>query len=74
MDHRIELETLYEVSKVLSGSLNIESTVPYIFRLLKNLMGFDKVTLTIYDPTTDQIVVKATSSGKFPKEGFRRGA
>ena len=73
MNHKIELETLYEISKILSGSLNIEQAVPYILRLLKKLMGFDKVTLTIYDPHTDQIVVKATSSGSFPKEGFKKG-
>jgi Nif-specific regulatory protein len=73
MDHRLELETLYEISKVLSGSLNLESSVPYVLRLLKKLMSFDRITLTLYDPATDQIVVKATSSGKFPKEGFKRG-
>jgi len=47
-DLRLELETLYEISKLLSGSLNLEATVPYIFRLLKKLMGFDRITLTIY--------------------------
>ncbi len=73
MEHRLELETLYEISRVLSGSLNIESSIQYVLRLLKKLMGFDKVTLTIYDPSTDQIVVKATSSGSFPKEGFKKG-
>jgi Nif-specific regulatory protein len=73
MNCKLELETLYEVSRLLSGSLNLESTVPYIFRLLKKLTGFDRITLTIYDPSTDQIVVKATSSGKFPKEGFKKG-
>ncbi|RLJ70464.1 Nif-specific regulatory protein [Hydrogenivirga caldilitoris] len=73
MNLKLELETLYEVSKLLSGSLNLETTVPYIFRLLRKLMGFERVTLTIYDPSTDQIVVKATSSGRFPKEGFKRG-
>ncbi len=70
---KIELETLYEISKILSSSLNIEETIPYVLRLLKRLMGFERVTLTLYDPSTDQIVVKATSSGKFPKEGFKRG-
>ncbi len=73
MEHRLELETLYEISRVLAGSLNIESSIQYVLRLLKKLMGFDKVTLTIYDPSTDQIVVKATSSGTFPKEGFKKG-
>ncbi len=73
MDHRVELETLYEISRILSGSLNIEQTVPYILRLLEKLMGFERVTLTLYDPSTDQIVVRATSSGRLPKEGFRRG-
>ncbi len=73
MNHKIELETLYEISKVLSGSLNLEVTVPYVFRLLKKLMGFERVTLTIYDPATDQIVVRATSSGEFPRDGFRKG-
>ncbi|MDQ7037896.1 MAG: sigma 54-interacting transcriptional regulator [Aquificota bacterium] len=73
MDYRVELETLYEISRILSGSLNIEQTVPYILRLLKKLMGFERVTLTLYDPSTDQIVVRATSSGRLPKEGFRRG-
>ncbi len=73
MNHKIELETLYEISKVLSGSLNLETTVPYVFRLLRKLMGFERVTLTIYDPATDQIVVRAASSGDFPRDGFRRG-
>nr|4G3W_A Chain A, Transcriptional regulator nlh1 [Aquifex aeolicus VF5] len=73
MDLKVEIETLYEVSKILSSSLNLETTVPYIFRLLKKLMGFERLTLTIYDPSTDQIVVRATSSGKFPKEGFKKG-
>ena len=73
MDPKVELETLYEISRILSASLNIEQTVPYVLRLLKKLMGFDRVTLTLYDPSTDQIVVRATSSGSFPKEGFRKG-
>jgi Nif-specific regulatory protein len=73
MDYRIELETLYEISRILSGSLNIEQTVPYVLRLLKKLMGFERVTLTLYDPSADRIVVRATSSGRFPREGFRRG-
>ncbi|WP_457600034.1 nif-specific transcriptional activator NifA [Hydrogenivirga sp.] len=73
MNQKLELETLYEVSRILSGSLNLEQTVPYVLRLLKKLLGFDKVTLTLYDPSTDQIVVRATSSGKFPKEGFKKG-
>ncbi len=73
MDHRLELETLYEISKVLSGSLNLEGSVPYVLRLLKKLMGFDRLTLTLYDPSTDQIVVRATSSGYFPGEGFKKG-
>ncbi len=73
MDYRLELETLYEVSRVLSGSLNLEQSIPYILRLLKKLMGFERVTLTIYEPSTDQIVVRATSSGRFPKEGFKKG-
>jgi len=73
VNHKIELETLYEISKVLSGSLNLETTVPYVFRLLRKLMGFERVTLTIYDPATDQIVVRAASSGEFPRDGFRRG-
>ena len=73
MDYKLELETLYEISKILSSSLNVEKTVPYVLRLLKKLMGFERVTLTLYDPSTDSIVVKATSSGKFPKEGFKKG-
>ena len=73
MDCKLELETLYEVSKLLAGSLNLEATVPYVFRLLRKLTGFERITLTIYDPSTDQIVVKATSSGNFPREGFKKG-
>ena len=68
-----KLETLYEVSKVLSGSLGLGQTIPYVLRLLKKLLGFERVTLTLYDPTTDQIVVRAASSGSLPKEGFKRG-
>jgi len=67
------METLYEISRVISSSLNIEETVPYALRLLKKLMGFERVTLTLYDPSTDQIVVRATSSSRTPKEGFRKG-
>ena len=74
MDGALKLETLYEVSKVLSSSLNVEETVPYVLRLLRKFMNFERVTLTLYDPATDQIVVKATSSGrKILKEGFKRG-
>ena len=73
MNCKLELETLYEVSRILSGSLNLEQTVPYVLRLLKKLLGFDRVTLTLYDPSTDQIVVRATSSGRFPKDGFKKG-
>ena len=73
MNPKLEIEALYEISKTLSSSLNIEQTVPYILRLLKKLLGFERVTLTLYDPSTDKIVVKAASSGKFPKEGFKRG-
>ncbi len=74
MDYSVKLETLYEVSKILSSSLNVEETVPYVLRLLKKFMNFDRVTLTLYDPNTDQIVAKATSSGKrVVKEGFKKG-
>ncbi len=73
MGHKIELETLYEISKILSSSLNLEQTVPYILRLLKKLVGFERVTLTLYDPSTDQIVVRATSSGSFLRDGFKKG-
>jgi len=73
MNCKLELETLYEVSRILSGSLNLEQTVPYVLRLLKKLLNFDRVTLTLHDPSTDQIVVRATSSGRFPKDGFKKG-
>ncbi len=73
MNYKLELETLYEISKVLSKSLSLEVTIPYVFRLLKKFMGFERVTLTIRDPSSDQITVKATSDKTFPKEGFKKG-
>ncbi|NPB07379.1 MAG: GAF domain-containing protein, partial [Aquificae bacterium] len=73
MNYKLELETLYEISRVISSSLNIEETVPYVLRLLKKLLGFERVTLTLYDPSTDQILVRATSSSRVPREGFRKG-
>ncbi|NPB07197.1 MAG: GAF domain-containing protein [Aquificae bacterium] len=73
MDYKLELETLYEISRVISSSLNLGQTVPYALRLLKKLMGFERVTLTLYDPNEDRIVVRATSSARTPRDGFKRG-
>jgi len=73
MQEKAQLETLYEISKAISSSLNVEKTVPYVLRLLRKLMGFERITLTLYDPLKEEIVVKATSSGNIQGEGFKKG-
>jgi len=59
LDQRIvELTTLYEISQVISSSLDLEQVMLSILRILNSFMGMKKGTILLYDPTTKELSVK----------------
>jgi Nif-specific regulatory protein len=77
LDRRVlELTTLYEVSKILGASLDLEHNLTGILRILNSFMGMRKGTILLYDPLHDQLSIRV-AVGMTPEEiargTYRRG-
>ena len=72
----LELTTLYEVSKILGASLDLEHNLTGILRILNSFMGMRKGTILLYDPLHDQLSIRV-AVGMTPEEiargTYRRG-
>ena len=55
----MELIALYEVSKILSSSLDLEEDLLAVLRILDNFLGMKKGTVTLVDPETQDLVIEA---------------
>ncbi|OGB93034.1 MAG: hypothetical protein A2Z31_07230, partial [candidate division NC10 bacterium RBG_16_65_8] len=59
LDRRIlELTTLYEISKILGSSLDIERNLTEILRILNSFMGMRKGTILLYDAPRDELSIR----------------
>ncbi len=60
LDRRVlELTTLYEASKILGSSLDLEQNVTGILRILNSFMGMRKGTILLYDPAQEELSIRA---------------
>jgi Nif-specific regulatory protein len=68
LDRRVlELTTLYEISKVLASSLDLEQNLTGILRILNSFMGMRKGTILLYDPLQDELSIRV-AVGMTPEE------
>src|SRR5574341_1303205 len=71
LDRRVlELTTLYEVSKILGSSLDLEKNLTGILRILNSFMGMRKGTILLYDPVTRELSIRR-AIGMTPEEMAR---
>jgi Nif-specific regulatory protein len=68
LDRRVlELTTLYEISKILGSSLDLEQNLTGILRILHSFMGMRKGTILLYDPLQDELSIRV-AVGMTPEE------
>lgn len=67
----VELTTLYEISKALSSSLDLQATLRMIFDVLHKHMGLERGTITLLDEKTQELKIRAAHG--IPPEARKRG-
>jgi Nif-specific regulatory protein len=68
LDRRVlELSTLYEISKILGSSLDLEQNLAASLRVLNSFMGMRKGTILLYDPLQDELSIRV-AVGMTPEE------
>jgi len=71
LDRRVlELTTLYEISKLLGSSLELEQNLSAILRILNAFMGMRKGTILLYDALQDELSIRV-AVGMTPEEIIR---
>ena len=71
LDRRVlELTTLYEISKILGSSLELEQNLSAILRILNAFMGMRKGTILLYDALQDELSIRV-AVGMTPEEIIR---
>ncbi len=63
----LELSTLYEISKILGSSLDLERSLTGILRILNSFMGMRKGTILLYDAKTGELSIRL-AHGMTPEE------
>jgi Nif-specific regulatory protein len=63
----LELSTLYEISKILGSSLDLERSLTGILRILNSFMGMRKGTILLYDAQTKELSIRL-ALGMTPEE------
>ncbi len=66
----LELSTLYEISKILGSSLDLEQSLTGILRILNSFMGMRKGTILLYDAKTGELSIRL-ALGMTPEEMAR---
>ncbi len=66
----LELTTLYEISKLLGSSLDLEQNLTAMLRILNSFMGMRKGAILLYDPMSGELTVRL-SLGMSPEEVAR---
>ena len=70
-DRRVlELSTLYEISKILGSSLDLERSLTGTLRILNSFMGMRKGTILLYDAQTRELSIRL-AIGMTPEEMAR---
>lgn len=54
-----ELTALYEVSKILASTLDLEKALPAVLRILDGFLDMKKGTVTLVDPDTGDLFIEA---------------
>jgi Nif-specific regulatory protein len=63
----LELSTLYEISKILGSSLDLQRSLTGILRILNSFMGMRKGTILLYDASTKELSIRL-AHGMTPEE------
>jgi Nif-specific regulatory protein len=62
--HRVQMETLYRVSVILSRSLDVKQTPHEVLRVLEEAAGLTRGMISVLDPDTGDLVVNAVQGGE----------
>jgi len=63
----LELSTLYEISKILGSSLDLQRSLTGMLRILNSFMGMRKGTILLYDAQTKELSIRL-ALGMTPEE------
>ncbi len=66
-----ELGTLYEISKAINSSVNLEGVMRQVMKILHEKMGMERGTLTLLDAKTGECVIELAHG--LDKEAIGRG-
>jgi len=66
----LELTTLYEISKILGSSLDLEKGLHETLRILNSFMGMGKGAILLYEPLTGELSIRL-AVGMTPEEMAR---
>ena len=65
LDARVsELKTLNTVSRTISSSFNLGSTLPRVLNSLHKVIPFDRALVLLYDPKKELFFTRATADGR----------
>src|SRR3989338_697989 len=67
----LELTTLYEISKALNSSLNLEVTLKSILDVLHKHMGMERGTIALLDEKANELSIQVAHG--MPPEAMKRG-
>ncbi len=67
----LELTTLYEISKALNSSLNLEVTLKSILDVLHKRMGMERGTIALLDEKANELSIQVAHG--MPPEAMKRG-
>ncbi len=66
-----EITTLYEISKAINSSLDLEGVMNQVMKILHGTMGMERGTLTLLDSRTNELIIELAHG--LEKEEIRRG-
>jgi Nif-specific regulatory protein len=74
--HRLELTTIYEISKLLGSSADLKEALSGCLRILHSFLGMRKGTVLLYDPSADALSIRVAhgmSAEEIARGRYQRG-
>ena len=55
--HDIEMTALYEISRAITSSLNLEEVMTRVMEIIHEKLGMERGTLTLLDSRTSELMI-----------------